>query len=118
MPEFTDGIPSAYGTGRLPINGPAAQTIATSGTILTQTDVVRVLPTAAVTALILQKPTNTSLPRDVVIVNEAAAGSGFSLTFDVAANSFVANGVTSVIAATNARRFTWDPGTQTWFPNI
>lgn len=87
----------------------ASGTIATAGV-----DVARVNPAAARAACILQKGVYPG--QRCTVVNEAAAGSGFSITFDVVANSFVANGVTSVIAATNARRFVWT-GTS-WYPEI
>jgi hypothetical protein len=87
----------------------ASGTIATNGL-----DVVRVNPAAARAACILQK--GTFLGQEVTVVNEAAAASGFSITFDVVANSFVSNGVTSVIAAANARCFAWTG--VSWYPVI
>jgi hypothetical protein len=91
----------------------AAVATGASGTIATANlDISRVSPAAARTACILQA--GTSLGQRVTVVNEAAAGSGFSITFDVVGTSLVADGVTSVIAATNARTFVWTGAS--WFP--
>jgi hypothetical protein len=84
--------------------------LATAGTITTAlTGAARVNPAANVTGVILQAGTVSG--QIVWVVNESA----FTVTFDVAATSNVADGTTSAIAALSARQFYWDAGAARWF---
>jgi hypothetical protein len=49
--------------------------------------------------------------QECTLINESA----FTITFDIAANSNVADGATSAIPALSARKFTWDPSTALWY---
>lgn len=91
--------------------------IATGGTIPTQLNgqpigMVRCNPAAAVTAVILQPGINNG--QKITIVNEAIAAN--TITFDVAANSFVADGA-QAIAGLISREFVWGAAAGRWFRN-
>lgn len=87
-----------------------AAATATGGTITTaSTGVARVAPVAAITGVILQAGTKAG--QQVTVVNESAN----SVTFAASGTSFVADGVSDVIAATSARMFIWDSGTALWY---
>ena len=107
---------SAIATGQLQGGQSAsAPAIANNGTINTAgVRSARVNPGAAVTGIILQAGTQPG--QEITVVNEAAAAN--SVTFAAVGTSNVADGVSSVIAGLNARRFIWDSaaGTPAWFP--
>lgn len=74
--------------------------------------VVRVAPAAAVTGIII--PPGEFAGQRLTVLNESPAAD--SVTFDVAATSNVANGVTCVIPGLTARQFTWNGATGFWYP--
>jgi hypothetical protein len=74
----------------------------------------RVNPGAAVTGIILQQGGYQG--QEIVVINEAASGSGFNVTFAASGTSHVADGVTDVIAPVNARKFKWDVAAGLWYP--
>ena len=88
----------------------SAAVTATAGTITTSgVGVARVAPTGAITGVILQAGT---LPgQECIVINESA----FSVTFDVAGTSHVADGVSAVIVANRSMNFRWDGGTSLWY---
>lgn len=95
------------------IESPTAPVVAASGTIATAgLETSRVAPSAARAAIILAVGTYPG--QRVTVINESAAAN--TVTFDVVANSHVADGVSSVIAGLNARTFVWDSIAGTWFP--
>lgn len=100
--QLPSGLESA--TAVVIING---NTIATAGL-----KVSRVAPGGAVTGIILAAGTYPT--QEITVVNESTAAN--SVTFAAVGTSFVADGVSSVIAGLNARRFQWDSATSTWFP--
>ncbi len=82
----------------------AGNTITTAGLAVS-----RVAPAGNVATIILQAGT---LPgQKITVVNESA----FTITFDVAGTSNVADGATSAIPALSARSLTWDPSTSRWY---
>jgi hypothetical protein len=88
----------------------SAQALATSGTIsLSNVGVVRVAPTADVTGI---KLTAGSYAGQLcTVVNESA----YTVTFDIAANSFVADGVSNGMLPNTAKMFVWSNGTNLWY---
>jgi hypothetical protein len=87
-------------------------TLVTSGTITTAAiGVSRVAPAAAVTAIVLQA--GTVAGQQVTVVNESTTLS--SITFDIAANSNVADGATSPIVGLTSRDFVWDSVAGLWY---
>lgn len=66
----------------------------------------RVTPAAARATVILQAGITNG--QQVIVVNEAAVGSGFSITFDAVGNSHVNNGASVVIAAGSKQVFVWN----------
>lgn len=87
-----------------------APALATAGTITaTGLSVSRIAPVGAVTGVILQA--GTVAGQRITVLNEST----FSVTFDVAGTSNVADGASDVIAATTARDFIWDSVTALWY---
>ncbi len=90
----------------------SAAVIANGNTITTSgVGIARVNPGANVTGIILQAGTLSG--QQVWVVNESA----FTVTF-AAANSNVADGNTSAIAANTARLLVWDGGVSLWFRTV
>jgi hypothetical protein len=88
----------------------SAQALATSGTIaLSNIGVARTAPTANVTGVKLAAGSYAG--QVCMVVNESA----YSITFDVAANSFIADGTSDAIAANTARVFVWNNGQNLWY---
>ena len=88
-----------------------APSIGNGGTITTAgLSVSRVTTAGAVTSVILQA--GTASGQEVTVINE----SGNSITMATAGTSNVADGVSDVIAANNARTFVFDTGTNLWYP--
>ena len=109
MPILFDEMGSQLNSaGLVSLTSPA---LVTAGTIATAgLGVSRVTPAAAVTAIVLQRGTING--QRVTVTNEGLAAS--TITFDVAANSNVADGVTSVIPGLRSSTFTWVQSTLLW----
>jgi hypothetical protein len=102
-----------FGTVGMSGGGPVQPITANGQTILLSGVKNPIGPTAAFTGIILEKGiTDGQL---AIVVNTAALGSGFSVTFDVAATSNVADGTNSVIKAANATLYVWDDAALLWF---
>lgn len=108
MPEFVDGIPAAYGTGR-PMQTPSAVVNITGDTIPIAYNIHRSAPAGAITGVIVQK--GTIQGQELTIINESAN----SITFATQATSNVADGASSAIAALTARKLIWDSATGLWY---
>jgi hypothetical protein len=88
----------------------SAAAIATGNTIaIANVGVARVAPVGAVTGIKLTA--GSFAGQTIIVVNESA----FSVTFDVAGNSFVADGVLDTIAANAAKAYVWSAGTSLWY---
>jgi len=85
--------------------------IATSGTVDTSVDLVRLAPAAAVTAVIMAKGTYNG--QRCTIINTSIAAS--SITMAAAGTSWVADGVTTVIPGLRASNFHWSVPDQLWY---
>lgn len=97
---------------RSTLQSPSSPVLATSGSISTAgVGVSRVTPAAAVTAVALQA--GTQIGQTVTVVNEGAAAS--TITFDVVANSNVADGATTVIPGARASTFVWAGSPPRWY---
>ncbi|HLY29662.1 MAG TPA: hypothetical protein VKQ36_01415 [Ktedonobacterales bacterium] len=82
-----------------------AQVVVSNGTItVSGIGAARVAPTANVTGVAMQAGTQAG--QQVTVINESA----YTLTFDVAGSSNVADGTADVIPANAARSFIWDSG--------
>lgn len=101
-----------YDSAARPTNqSPISIALATGATIPTAgLGISRVNPGAAVTAVVLQA--GTAIGQQVVVINEAIAAN--TVTFDVVANSNVADGATTVIPGLRASTFVW-AGTGRWY---
>lgn len=86
-----------------------SNTITTAGLLIT-----RVNPGGAVTGIILQQGTVDG--QIVIVENDAAAAN--TVTFAAAGTSFVANGVTTVIAGLTAVAYVWNGTTGLWYPVV
>jgi len=86
-------------------------TLASSGTITTSgVGVAKVTTSGAVTGVILQAGTTDG--QIVTVINT----SGNSITMAASGTSHVADGTSDVIAANNARRYTWNATNSLWYP--
>jgi hypothetical protein len=94
--------------GRIPFSVGA---ITTGGTITTRFNAVTtVAPAGNVTGILMSRDF-TGNWREITVVNTSA----FTLTFDVPATSFVADGTADVIQANSAATYTWNPNTSLWY---
>lgn len=112
----TQGV-AELGNGNLysPLAANAAALV-NGGTITTlNTTVVRctIAGGANVNSIKLQSGPGTALTgaQECTLINESA----FTISFDIAANSNVADGAASAIPALTSRKFTWDPTTSLWY---
>lgn len=90
-------------TAPIIVNG---NTITTSGLATS-----RVAPGGAVTGIVLQKGSYQG--QKCTVINESAAGS--TVTFAVVGTSFVADGVSCVLAGLRQMVFAWDTSTSLWY---
>lgn len=89
---------------------PAAQVLASSGTVATAgVGVARVNPSGAVTGVVLA--VGVVPGQQVAVLNESA----FTVTFAAAGTSHVADGASDAIAALTARSYIWNSGTSLWY---
>jgi hypothetical protein len=107
----------AYGDGNLKASPSlgrgtyAVGAIANGGTINTRFNAsATVVPTGNVTGIVMSRDF-TSNVRDITVINQSA----FTVTFDVAATSFVADGAADIIQPLSAVRYTWNPNTSLWY---
>lgn len=98
--------------GTLALAQSGSSTTITNGATLTISNlgVVRVNPGGNVTDIIV--PAGLYAGQQLIVVNESA----FTVTFAASGTSRVADGVSDVIAALNAKSFVWDSGTSLWYP--
>jgi hypothetical protein len=88
----------------------SAAAITNGATIsISNVGVARINPAGNVTAIKL--PAGLYAGQTIIIVNESA----FSVTFDSAGNSFVADGVLDSIVANKAKVYVWSSGTSLWY---
>jgi hypothetical protein len=107
-------LQSTHGTGQQPYN----LGVITNGETLTTryTSLTRVTPTGNVTGIILEPlvPTGSGLLPNgqfITIIND----SNFTITFDIAGTSNVADGTADVIQANTAALFWWSVNTSLWY---
>ena len=111
---YGPGVPSDTGlvyAGQPNVQQSAtAQTVAAGNTITTANlGAARVTATGATGTLILQA--GTVAGQTITVINESA----FTLTFNTAGTSHVADGASDAILTLTARTFTWDAGTSLWY---
>lgn len=89
-----------------------AAAIANAGTVATaNVGIARLNPAAAVTGIIMAVGTFTG--QQCWVVNEAVAA--FTVTFDVAGTSNVADGVSDTIPGLSAKLYIWDGAKSLWY---
>jgi hypothetical protein len=98
-------------SGRLPDLNAGAVALATGGTVDTSVDVIRLIPAAAITGVILAKGQFPG--QRCVLMNTGLAAS--TITMAAAGTSFCADGVTTVIPGLRASEFWWDASSSMWY---
>ena len=93
--------PVTAGTYLAVTQSPTAPVLAINGTIASDYGINRVAPAGDITGAILAA--GVQVGQICTVRNESA----FTITFDVAGTSLVADGATSAIPALCGRRFTW-----------
>lgn len=120
MPNFpllSEGVQIAQMYAQAPggTESATAAALASSGTITTsgppQVAIARLAPTAAVTAVVMQKGTTPG--QECWVVNEAAQAN--SVTMAASGTSNVAGGVNDVIPGLQGRLYVWDDQTTLWY---
>jgi Pectate lyase superfamily protein len=97
-------------SGTIALNQGTVQVIATSGTVtMANLGIVILNPATTVTGIKLAAGTYAG--QMITVINKSA----FSVTFDIAANSFIADGASDVISANTAAHLYWSNIDNLWY---